>query len=82
MAFAFLFPASTNSSFHDGGLSADDPIRISAARRMPFRASSRINVAETAKAPLDMTAAVVEAAPHVNSEGLSALRIEQRAFSQ
>jgi hypothetical protein len=43
----------------------------------PFRLAgnlSRINVAETANASLDMTAAAVEAAPHADPEGWNALR--------
>jgi hypothetical protein len=64
-AFASAFPALASFPF-SGGMSAGNttPIQMPARRPKPFRAPSRINVAETAKAPLDMTAAVVEATPH------------------
>jgi hypothetical protein len=58
-AFAPVFPASSHSPAKN-----TRHIQMPTKRRAPPRASSPINVAETAKAPLDMTAAVVEATPH------------------
>jgi uncharacterized membrane protein len=60
-AFASVFSALARFPV-PGGAFAGNAIHI--LIQMPLRASSRINVAKTAKAPLDMTAAVVEATPH------------------
>jgi hypothetical protein len=77
--FASVFPASMGFSFPDGGAPAGNYFWMPAKRQVPFRALSRINVAETAKAPLDMTAAVVEATPH--SRRRRAPAAERRAGS-
>jgi hypothetical protein len=70
-AFAPHFLASMSFSSPDGGASAENSnsFWMLAPRRLPLRAASRINVAKTAKAPLDMTAAAVEATPHSSQSG-------------
>jgi hypothetical protein len=58
-------PRSVDSGF---GAPAGKLVWIPAGRRRPAGAVSRIDVAETAKASLDMTAAAVEAAPHASPD--------------
>ncbi|MDR0440526.1 MAG: hypothetical protein LBI59_06015 [Candidatus Accumulibacter sp.] len=73
------FPSVGQVSDRAGAFAPGFPA-LPVAPRHPAENSFRINVAETAKAPLDMTAAAVEATPHADPEGWKALRIEACAF--
>jgi hypothetical protein len=67
--FAPRFLASMSFSPSAGGAPAENSFWMPALQRLPLRAAFRINVAETAKVSLDMTAAAVEATPHSSPSG-------------